>query len=245
MVMSNMTTREQIMVLLIVGAIVGGVYGVMRYAPQQKNLNVLVAALEKQLDHINNPKFPEVPSEDVETLKEKAENKEQALTNLRAQVESYEQNLAPTESQDVLLKISEAARTAGVKVIESVPYLVVRKDEVTSDAKPKRKMSSRKRRALAKINKKRNIPVLQGAGMVGAIPKEGELIDRLVNELDEARPLQRVTVEGAFTNLQQFIQSLQAMPWLLTVVKLDIDVNIQTPPQGIPQPIMAKMIIAM
>lgn len=250
--MSNITSREQIIVLVAVGVILAGLYGFFRYMPQHKVINALGQKLEKTIQHVKNPKYPQVPDEDVEDLEIEAEYLTQTLANLRAQVDNFAQNLAPTDNQDVLLKISGIARTTGVKVIESIPYIVSRRVEVT--AAPKKKLKKRAQRKLRKAQRKKAILNQKfgrtnqsfGSGStVGAIPKEGELIDRLVNSMDEARPMQRVSVEGSFANLQQFIQSLQSMSWQITIVKLDISVNIQTPPQGMPQPILARMIIAM
>ena len=78
----------------------------------------------------------------------------------------------------------------------------------------------------------------------GNMPKEGELIYRLVNDLEISRPFQRLTVEGNFADLQTFIHALRAMPWQATVVKLDIDVAIQTPPPGMPQPLTVRMLVS-
>jgi hypothetical protein len=66
-----------------------------------------------------------------------------------------------------------------------------------------------------------------------------------VNELDSPRPFQRISVEGNFADLQKFLLSLRSLPWQATVVKLDVDVAIQTPPPGVPQPIRVSMIVAM
>lgn len=250
--MSNITSREQIIVLAAVGIVLACLYGYFRYTPQYKIIDALDQRLEKTIQHVKAPKYPQVPDEDVEDLEVTAEDLTQALVNLRAQVDNFAQNLAPTDNQDVLLKISGIARTTGVKVIESIPYIVSRRVETTTA--PKKNLKKRAKRKLRKAQRKKALRNKKfgrtnqsfGSGStVGAIPKEGELIDRLVNSMDEARPMQRVSVEGSFANLQQFIQSLQSMSWQITIVKLDISVNIQTPPQGIPQPILARMIIAM
>lgn len=250
MAFEKMTQREQVLVLIVIGIFVGGAYALLRYVPQTKALNELSATLEKNKQEIKNPKFPDEPMDDAEDLKEKDDEITAQLNSLRISMETEERNLAPTsENQDMLLKISEAARVAGVKVIESVPYIVLRKDgESTNASKPKG--SKRTQRKLARVERQNALKSGSkgtGAGSTaqGAIPKDGELIYHLVNDFDEARPLQKLSIEGGFNDLQTFIQAVSNMQYQATIVKLDIEVKIQTPPQGMPQPLMAKMIIAM
>lgn len=248
----KMTQREQVLILFVVGILVGGAFALLRYVPQTKVLNQLSATLEKNKQEIKNPKFPEEPEEDIEDLKDRDKQLSAQLDSLRISMETEEKKLAaPNDNQDMLLRISEAARAAGVKVIESVPYLVQRIDADTAtatkvDTKKSRSKQRRRAKALAKkgISSKVNTGTT-GPGAQGAIPKEGELIYHLVNDFDTARPLQKLSVEGSFRDLQTFMLAVTNMQFQTTIVKLDIDVKIQTPPQGVPQPLMVKMIIAM
>lgn len=242
MALSQLSNRQQTIILVIIGCLLAGVYGFVHYMPEQKKVTGLSEKLTKTKAHIKAPEFPDEPDEDGASLKAESAQLEEKLKQLQAEVDGYQQNLAPTDSQNVLLKISEAARAASVRVIENVPYIVTRR--IPLDAPQSTKKLSK--RAQKKLNKRlRKQKKANGIGAVGVMPKEGELIDRLVNDLDEARPLQKVSVEGRFESLMQFIQSIQSLPWQVTIVKIDIDVNAQTPPQGLPQPLMAKMIIGM
>jgi Tfp pilus assembly protein PilO len=251
MAFEKMTQREQVLVLIVIGIFVGGAYALLRYVPQTKALNELSATLEKNKQEIKNPKFPDEPMDDAEDLKEKDDEITAQLNSLRISMETEERNLAPTsENQDMLLKISEAARAAGVRVIESVPYLVQRIDSDATNVKKKvvSNKSKERRRNKALLKKGQGAKIytgMTGPGTQGAMPKEGELIYHLVNDFDEARPLQKLSIEGGFNDLQTFIQAVSNMQYQATIVKLDIEVKIQTPPQGMPQPLMAKMIIAM
>jgi predicted Zn-dependent protease len=214
--------------------------------PQTKQLAELQATVKVNQDKIKNPNFPDEPTEDAEELKDKLEELENAMVNARANLDALEKNLAPTDSQEMVLKISEAARAAGVRVIENVPYVVQRKDGEAANQANKPKISKRGQRKLDREVRKKAQQAggAAAASANGDIPKEGELIYRLVNELETSRPFQRISVEGSFADLQKFVQSVRTMPWQATIVKLDIDVAIQTPPQGMPQPITARMIIA-
>jgi Tfp pilus assembly protein PilO len=247
----KMTQREQVLIMIVVAILVGGAFALLRYVPQTKALNQLSATLEINKQEVKNPKFPEEPEEDVEDLKDKDEGLKDQLDSLRITMETEEKKLASAnDNQDMLLRISEAARAAGVKVIESIPYLVQRIDAEATDAKTKKvekKSKSRRRnKALAKMGRSTKPNTgMTGPGAQGAIPREGELIYHLVNDFDNARPLQKLSVEGNYRDLQTFMLAISNLQYQVTIVKLDIDVKIQTPAQGVPQPLMAKLIIAM
>lgn len=247
MAWDKLSNREQVLIFIVITTFVAGGYGLFRFVPQFKKLSELQSAIAKNQEKIKSPVFPEEPLEELDDLQEKLEDLQQVLADKRITLDSAEKNLAPTDSQEMILKISEAARAAGVRVTESVPYLVQRKggDAETQTNKPK--ISKRAQRKLDREAKKKARQNGGGAqaSTSGGVPKEGELIYRLVNELDNPRPFQRISVDGSFTDLQKFIQSVRSMSWQATIVKLDIDVAIQTPPQGLPQPITARMIVAM
>jgi Tfp pilus assembly protein PilO len=247
MALDKISNREQVLIFIVVTTFVAGGYGLFRFMPQLKALTELQAAVKVSQEKIKNPKFPDEPIEDIENLKDRLDDLESEMVNVRANLDALEKNLAPTDSQEMVLKISEAARAAGVRVIENVPYLVQKKDGEAATQANKRKLSKRAQRKVDREARKQALKTGSNAASgsaTGGIPKEGELIYRLVNELETSRPFQRISVEGNFADLQKFIQSVRSMPWQATIVKLDIDVAIQTPPQGMPQPITARMIIA-
>lgn len=244
MALDKISNREQVLIFIVVATFVAGGYGLFRFVPQTKQLAELQATVKVNQDKIKNPNFPDEPGEDAEDLQEKLEDLESVMVNARANLDALEKNLAPTDSQEMVLKISEAARASGVRVIENVPYLVQSKDGEAANQANKPRLTKRAQKKLNRAARANALKTGSVASAAGGIPKEGELIYRLVNELETARPFQRISVEGNFSDLQKFIQSVRSMPWQATIVKLDIDVAIQTPPQGMPQPITARMIIA-
>lgn len=237
MAIEKFSLREQILMFLVVATVVGGSYGLFRFAPEHKRLNTLKDTVLANQEKVKNPTIVEEPAEDADDLQDSIDKLEAELASLKSTQESAEKNLAPIDSQEMVLKISEAAREAGIRVIASVPYVVQRKDDATQVVK---KISKRKARRLAKAG------VVSGAeSVVGTKPKEGELVFKLVNSLENARPFQQISIDGNFTDLYQFIQSLKRLPWQATIVKLEIATGFQTPPPGISQPITAKLLIAM
>lgn len=244
MAIEKMTSREQVLVLMVICIFVGGAYGFLRYMPANKALTSLSKEIETNQLAVKTPKFPDPPEEDVEDLEEKEAALTEELTAAEAILETESQKLSPIDkTQDALLKISEAARANNVKVNDSVPYIVQRVVVVKEDPNaPKLSKKAQKRRD-KQLRKQGGAAALAG-GAQGTQPKEGELIYQLVNGFDEQRPMQKLNVEGSFKDIQSFIYALSNMPEQVTIVKLDIDVKFQAPAQGIPQPLLAKMIIA-
>lgn len=245
MTFDKLSNREQVLIFIVVATFIAGGYGLFRFVPQLKKLTELQATVIANKEKVKNPQFPDEPMDDIDDLKAKAEALEEDLENLHVSLENVSNSLAPTGSQEMILKISEAARSAGVRVIESVPYLVQKKVTVATNDTNQQKLSKRAQKKLNKSIRQANGANVGGSGASGSMPKEGELIYRLVNELENPRPFQQIGVEGTFANLQKFIQNLRNLPWQATIVKLDIDVSAQTSPQGMPQLITAKMIVAM
>lgn len=242
MAFDKLTNREQVLIFIVILTFVCGGYGLLRVTPALKQQGELQATIEKNKTTVKSPNIPEEPFDDVEALKENITALEATLTSVKMSLENAERSLAPIDSQEMVLKISEAARVAGVRVTESVPYLVQKKDGSAAAGKTNQpKLSKRAQRIANRAGKK---PANAATPANGGIPKEGELIYRLVNDLDTPRPFQRITVEGNFADLQQFIQALRAMPWQATIVKLEIDVAIQTPPPGMPQPLTVRMLVS-
>lgn len=238
MAIEKFTLREQVLIFLVVATLVGGAYGLFRFVPENKKITELNTKLEANKNKVKNPPTIDAPEEDAEDLQDSLDKLENELVELKASLESAEKSLAPIDSQETILKISEAAREAGVKVVESVPYVVIKADDTKTEVKV---ISKKKARRLAK----KGIKGASVAPVVGVKPKEGELVYRLVNHLKTPRPFQQISIEGNFLNFYKFLQILKSLPWQTTIVKLDISVGFQTPPPGVLQPITAKMLIAM
>ena len=238
MAIEKFSLREQLLIFLVVATVVGGSYAIFRFAPQHKKINELSATLKANVEKVKNPVIVDEPIEDAEDLQESIDKLEAELANLNGTLDDIEKSLAPVDSQEIVLKISEAARASGVKVVSSVPYIVQKKEEL---GQPTKKFSKRVARKLAK--KAKSAAAI--APVLGVTPKEGELVYKLVNHLQTPRPFQQISLDGNFFNLYEFILALKKMPWQTTIVKLEISTGFQTPPPGLSQPITAKMIIAM
>ncbi len=238
MAIEKFSLREQILIFIVFATLIGGAYGLFRFAPENKRINELSAKLEANKNKVKNPAIVEAPLEDADDLQDSLSKLETELLELKTSLEDSEKSLAPVDSQETVLKISEAAREAGIRVVQSVPYIVIKENDKSTQLQTRSKGVSRR---LAKKGLSRG----STSPIVGEMPKEGELVYRLVNHLKSPRPFQQVSIEGNFLNLYKFIQILKNLPWQTTIVKIDINAGFQTPPPGVAQPITAKILIAM
>lgn len=76
----------------------------------------------------------------------------------------------------------------------------------------------------------------------------------VVNHLDEARPLQSMTLQGTYFGLVEFIESIRNLPVQVTILSMNIDTQIQIGApnqqnqqnmQGLPQLLRVSLIVAL
>lgn len=241
----NISTREQVLIFIVALTLVGGGYGLLRYRPALKALGEMTAANAQTETRLKTAEIPEEPMEDPEDLAMAIAEAEKEFAAMQLGFADVEQRLAPADSQELRLKISDVANSAGVRIRENVPYLVPRAAGPVAGAATAPKLSKRQQRAANKAARKSGGGATGGGAVTAAAPKDGELIYRLVNDLDEPRPFQRVSVEGSFAQVQRFIQELGKLPWMATVMQINIELSAQTPPAGYPQPLIVTMILAL
>ncbi|MDD2932503.1 MAG: hypothetical protein PHO76_01305 [Methylotenera sp.] len=240
----NLSTREQILIFFVAFTVVVGGYGLLRYRPALKALAELQASNIKTADHAKNAVIPEEPVEDIDDLKADVLAADSELAAMALSFTDVEQKLAPEDSQELRLRISDVATNAGVRIRENVPYLMPRVAGGAVAATPVQKLSKRQQRLANKAARKAGATSAAGA-IAAAAPTEGSLIYRLTNELETQRPFQRVSVEGSFVQVQSFIQELGKLPFMVTVTQMQIDLSPITPPAGYPQPLVVTMILAL
>lgn len=241
----NISTREQILIFIVALTVVAGGYGLLRYRPALKTLAELQASNITTADHAKNAVIPDEPMEDPDELKEALAEAEKDLETMQLSMTDVEQRLAPADSQELRLSISDVANNAGVRIRENVPYLVQRTAKaVAGDVVSAPTLSKRQQRVANKAARRSGRAAAAGA-VTAAAPKNGELIYRLVNDLDEPRPFQRVSVEGNFAQVQHFINALGKLTSMVTVAQIQMELSAQTPPSGYPQPLVVTMILAL
>lgn len=247
MSIKQLDSKKQFLILIILIIALLGLYIYFRLVPATNDLGGLNNQLKADRVLLSNPNIPEEPLDEVEDLEDEIAELNLELEQLARQSATLGKKLPDIKNQqDVMLKVSEAARTSRVRIVNNVPYLTRKRIELKFDAatgkklskKQQKKYERRLRKSLKKARKK-----AAGTG-VGVFTKEGELMDRLVNDFAVSRPLHELQVEGTYTGIKQFIEALQVLPWQITVVKIDYKVLPRAgTTQGYPQPLLVDMII--
>jgi hypothetical protein len=252
MSLNQVDSKKQFIILIIAASLLMGLYVNFRFLSAVNDVSQLNKQLQTDEALLKNPNIPEEPLEDIDDLKDRVSVLEVELEELTAQSTSLAKNLPEINSQDVMLKISEAARTSRVRIVSNVPFLVRKRPNLASNSNTasNKKLSlaeQRKReRAVRKaMQRAKKIAAQSGttAAGVGAYTQEGELMDKLVNDFEVSRPLHEIKIEGTYQNIKSFIEALQGMPWQITVVKIDFSLLGQNTAQGFPQPLIVEMII--
>lgn len=256
MVIEKLTTREQFLIFLVAATFVLGAYALFRFVPQNKVVAEKKAELVANQEKIKNPTFVDEPIDKPEKIALEIKQTEASLIGLNEELLQAEKRLAPigspVEVQDVVVRISEAARISGLKVVKTQAYAVEKKEADKNAVKaPPAKLSRSERRA-ARAEKKKARAVaayasnaIESSTVALGKPKEGELVYQLVNNLKTSRPIQQYYLQGNFYGLWKFIEAVKTQPYQVTIVKLDVSATKQTPPPGVPQPLNIILFIAM
>ncbi|MFV1922589.1 MAG: hypothetical protein ACMZ63_08300 [Methylotenera sp.] len=252
MSLNQVDSKKQFIILIIAASLLMGLYVNFRFLSAVNDVSQLNKQLQTDEALLKSPNIPEEPLEDIDDLKDRVSVLEVELEELTVQSSTLAKNLPEINSQDVMLKISEAARTSRVRIVSNVPFLVRKRPNLSSNSNTasNKKLSlaeQRKReRAVRKaMQRAKKIAAQSGttAAGVGAYTQEGELMDKLVNDFEVSRPLHEIKIEGTYQNIKSFIEALQGMPWQITVVKIDFSLLGQNTAQGFPQPLIVEMII--
>lgn len=242
----NMSTREQVLIFFVAFTVVVGGYGLLRYRPALKALAEVQAGNAQLDERAKNAVIPEEPVEDADDLKEDIADLDKELSALGSKMTEAKTKLATEDPLELRLRISDAAAASGVKIRDNVPYLIPRSAGVVAAPADAPKLSKRQQRNADRAARRAGAASGAASPAVTAIaPKEGELIYRLVNELEEPRPFQRISVEGSYAQLQSFVQALAGLPFLVTIGQIQIELSTTTAPAGYPQPLVATMILAL
>jgi hypothetical protein len=262
--LNRLSAQQQWMILIILAALLVSPYVIKRFWPAFQTLEKNQKHLTKNQDTIKTPNYPESPVEDEEDVRADIEEEQAVVNDLSRRTDSIQNRIGPTETQDILLELSAAARVSNISIIDNVPYVVQRvgmpdatknlknsKPTSSSTTRHAKMTKSEQRESRARQRARGTGQAINTTAMMGTPPREGELIYDVVNKLDEARPLQLMTLQGTYFGLMGFIESIRNLPVQVTVVNLSIDTQVQIPSQnqqnmqGLPQLIRVSLILAL
>lgn len=255
--LNKMTLREQILVAVAVAIVVGGAYGAFRYYPVNKNITQLKADAQSLDKAVKTGKIPDEPFEDAEDLKLDLEDLEAELEDATNMATGAEQKLSPPDTTDVRLEISEAARRALVRISANEEYRVAQARPGTASAvggtsgarSTRRSAGNRARKQAQRAVRQRAQARLTGVDQTvtnASADQVTPLVRKMAVGAPLERPLQRLTMEGTYAGLVRFIQNLDEMSKMATVVQLSlVPTTNKNPPPGYNQRITAVMILAL
>ncbi|CAG0955102.1 hypothetical protein MTYP_00413 [Methylophilaceae bacterium] len=255
--LNKVTLREQLLVLVTVVVIIGGIYGGLRFYPANKAIGEIRANTEMMDKAIRTGKIPDEPLDDIDTLKRELAELEQELLSSRNMVTGVERRLAPADTTEIRLMISEVARKALVRITANEEYRVMlpAPAQATGTA-PATKAAAgnapRKRLGDAAKRRLRNAQRAGAAGLGGSgmgvatvnPDQTTDLVRKLAINGTMERPMQRYTMEGTYAGMMRFIQGLEQMEKMATIVQFQLGTLPQSPPPGHNQRLSASMVLA-
>lgn len=212
----QLNKRERILAGCIIVVLVLGAYGLMRLDPKYNNIQRLEQQKQATIKRLGTMDIPSEPQEEVEDINEELDDQENALQAIKDSAEQVETRLAPIDSQELKVRISELARDSGVRI---------RVNEALN-ASP---LKASKNREYGEI-----MPPVTAGWITRMSP--GSMFQR---------PLQRLELDGSYLALRRFIHGLDELPYLVTVVRLNVDKLAIAPLRGGSQILKTEVILAL
>jgi hypothetical protein len=184
--------------------------------------------------------IPDAPDEDVESMRERMMQAEEKLAAANKRVTELEEHLPPVDAQEVKLKISELAQLSRLLVRVNEVYKIGALASTATAAGGSSRAARRAARKAAAAPANANAKIAASSE-----PSMGlEMLDRYANP-DFERPLQRITLEGYYTDIRYFLDQLQNFPWQVTVAQMQIKTEARPNEPGMPQLLQATLILAL
>lgn len=223
MKIKQLNKREKLMAGVIISIVLLSGYGYLRFEPRLSGIDRLTAQKDGTLNRIATLEIPEEPLESMEQLKLELDDLEKALQAIEENSQQIEAQLAPVDSQELKLRISELARDSGIAIKINEVFRV---DPITP--------SQNSNREADKQNNKEILP-----------PFELNWVKKLAPNSMFHRPLQRVVIDADYTSLRRFIHGLDNLPYRVTVVRINIEKLDYAPLRGMSQLLKTELVLAL
>lgn len=250
MKLNKMTLREQIIVLVAFLVIIGGAYGAFRFYPANQKIIDIKKNTQMMDVAIKTGKVPEEPFESAADLKLDLADLETELVNTRNMITGVEQRLVIGDTTEVRLAISEVARKALVRINLNEQYLVTVPPQpgaattLNPQATQKRLGDAAQRRARNARRASRTAGAMASVNQVS--PEQATaLIRKMAVNGPMERPMQRLSMEGTYAAVMNFIQGLDEMDKMATILQLQLIPVPQAPPPGYNQRLTVTMVLAL
>lgn len=224
--LSKLKKTEQILFAIIIIALTLGSYSFFRFIPKNDAIAKLHRQVEKIQNNLFNADIPNEPEQDVEELLKELDEKERTLALTQSMANSVAQHLAPFNSQELKVRISELATRSGIRIRTNEDF----------HAPILTKINKAKAKAKAKTP-------INASNLI--LPVNRSWTDRLSQQSVFHRPLQRLVLDGNYQSIRSFIHGLEKLQWQVTPVRVSIEILPISPLRGQPQRLKAELVLAL
>jgi hypothetical protein len=232
----DLNNREQLLAALAIAAVVAGGYGFLRFLPANRVIADLAQSAEATQNRLLKTEIPEEPIEDIDRLMAQLDDQERAMALTRTQAEALEQQLAPFDSQEMIVSISQLARESQVRIRVNEAMKAQAQGNAPAAASTNNKKSKKKAK---------NKPKAADESQPVILPETAGWIARMSPGAMFHRPLQRIELEGSYMAIRQFIHGLDELPYRVTVLRLKIGKAPTLAPAGYPQALVSELVLAL
>lgn len=230
MTLPKLSNREQLLFGLVLTVLLLGSYALFGFVPEQKAIVKLDK--EKQATELKllRESIPDEPEEDLDDILVQLEDQKAAMALIASQAENIEAKLAPFDSQQLKVHISQLAVSLGlrVKVTETFKTIAQQATQLTNQQKKKNRNTAQ-------------TPVMTDV----ILPETMSWIARMSEGTMFYRPMTRYVIEGDFQKIQQFIFSLDDLPWQVSVVRINMNKSATPVPIGIAEYLDVDLVLAL
>ena len=146
MTLSKLNPREQLLSALVIIVLVLGSYILLRFLPENKSIVSLQKQAAKTERKLLSARVPDEPDEGVETLLKKLDDEEQSLALINEMENDVAQRLAPFDSQQIIILISQLAGQSNVLVKTSEAFKLT-----TASSRKNKKTKTKKKKNTNKV----------------------------------------------------------------------------------------------
>jgi len=236
MKLPNLKDREQLLLAVTISVIALGGYAWLRFVPAHRVIADLTQSADATEQRLLTTSIPEEPGEDMEKLEQQLDEQERMMGAVRAEAEALERRLAPMDSHDAIMSISQLARQTQLRVRVNEPFKT--SAAVAAADAGKTKPGGKKKAKASPAPKADNSALVMPPASAGWMA-------RMAPGTVFYRPMQRLELEGSYLALRQFIHGLETLPYQITVVRLTVEKMPVPAPPGYPQSLLAELVLAL
>ncbi len=224
MKIKQLNKKEKSMAVAIIIILLLGGYGYLRFQPLMSEIDSLERQKQATLNRISTMEIPDEPQEKIDEIIAALDDQEKAQEAIEDNAARIEMQLAPVDSQELRVRISELARDSGIRI---------RVNEVLRQEPVRIASNNNRRTTAANADKEVNVPI------------EAGWIKRLAPGSMFQRPLQRLEIDGDYPSLRRFIHGLDDLPYQVTVVRMNIEKLDISPLRGMSQLLKTELVLAL